>query len=179
MDKAESAAAAAPTLEDIESGVAKWREAAAEEMPGSLNLVVVDTTTGRVEGLSGFGHIATLEDGIRSGNVGVMLNPGVRGKGYGAEAIMLCVEWGFAECGFGESVGTSERNVGMMKIIQKVLVPRGWRGERRKLESGEWEWEFKISKEAWREGAKKRDMVWFLFDFHFSFSRSTQMFMLD
>ena len=85
MDKAESAAAAAPTLEDIESGVAKWREAAAEEKPGRLNLVVVDTTTGRVEGLSGFGHTATLEDGTRSGNVGVMLNPGVRGKGYGAE----------------------------------------------------------------------------------------------
>jgi hypothetical protein len=72
----------------------------------------------------------------------------------------LCVEWEFAECGFGEeSVGTLERNVGMMRIYSEGFGAERVEGERRKLESGEWEWEFKISKEAWQEGAKKRDMV--------------------
>jgi RimJ/RimL family protein N-acetyltransferase len=76
--------------------------------------------------------------------VGIMLNPEARGKGFGAEAIRMCVEWGFAECGFAEeSVGTLERNKGMMRIIEKVLVPRGWEGERGMLENGDWEWEFR------------------------------------
>jgi RimJ/RimL family protein N-acetyltransferase len=151
MDQTESGAPP-PTLADIQGRVSKWRAAAADEKPGRLNLAVVDTTTGNVEGLSGFGHITTLEDGTRSGNVGVMLNLEVRGKGFGSEAIRLCVEWGFEECGFGEeSVGTLERNKGMMRIIENVLVPQGWKGERRVLESGEWGWEFKISREDWEE----------------------------
>lgn len=41
------------------------------EKPARLNLVVVDTCTDRVEGLSGFGHIATLEDGTQSVGDGV------------------------------------------------------------------------------------------------------------
>lgn len=45
-------------------------------------------------GPSGFGHISTLPDnGGRSGNVGIMLNPEGRGKGFGSEAIRLCVNW--------------------------------------------------------------------------------------
>jgi RimJ/RimL family protein N-acetyltransferase len=160
MDKTESGAPP-PSVSEISSRIEKWREAAASPLPGRLNLVVVDLSTPehKVEGLSGFGHIATLEDGTRSGNVGVMLNPEARGKGYGAEAIRLSVEWGFSQgVGFGEeSVGTLERNAGMMRVIEKVLVPRGWKGERRKLESGEWEWEYKISREGWEESEKEEN----------------------
>jgi hypothetical protein len=89
-----------------------------------------------------------------------MLNLEVRGKGYEAEAIRLCVDWGFAECGFGEeSVGTLEGNVRIMGIIKMVLVPRGRKSKRRKLESERWELEFNISKEAWEERAKKVDLI--------------------
>ena len=48
-----------------------------------------------------------------------------------------------------------ERNVGMMKIIGRLWVPRGWKGERKKLKSGEWEWEFRISKEGWEFRLRK------------------------
>jgi len=68
----------------------------------------------------------------------------------------MSVDWGFEECGFAEeSLGTLERNVGMMKIIGRLLVPRGWKGERKKLKSGEWEWEFRISKEGWEFRLRK------------------------
>lgn len=56
-------------------------------------------------------------------------------------------------------MGTLKRNLEMMKIIERVLVPGGWNGERRQLESGKREWEFKISKESWKEDAKKPDAV--------------------
>lgn len=129
MDKTESTAPP-PSLSDIQSRISRLRDAAASESPSRLNLVVVDTATNTVCGLSGFGRIATLENGTRSGNVGVMLNPEARGKGFGAEAIGFCVDWGLGECGFSEeSMGTLERNEGMMRIVEKVLVPRGWRGE--------------------------------------------------
>jgi RimJ/RimL family protein N-acetyltransferase len=68
-----------------------------------------------------------------------MLEPEARGKDFGAKAIRLSVEWGFEKCGFEEeSLGTLERNAGMMRIVERVLVLMGWRGEERKLlENGE------------------------------------------
>lgn len=156
MDNHESKAKEPPSLEAIQSRISAWRDAAAAELPGRLNLVVADANTSELVGLSGFGHIATLADGTRSGNVGIMLNPEARGKGFGAEAIRMCVEWGFQECGFAEeSVGTLERNAGMVRIVERMLVPKGWRGVRKQLESGELEWELKITREEWEEEKKK------------------------
>jgi RimJ/RimL family protein N-acetyltransferase len=163
LDKSESyGAPPPPTLADISSRITTWREAAASPLPQRLNLVVVDLSVskritidspelGIVVGLGGFGWVHTLEDGRRSGNVGIMLSPEARGKGFGGEAIRLAVEWGFEVCGFEEeSLGMLERNRGMMKIVERVLVPMGWKGEERKLlENGEWECNFKISREEW------------------------------
>lgn len=47
------------------------------------------------------------------------------------------MEWGFAECGFGEeSVGTLERNVGMMRVYSEGFGAE--RVEGGEEEVGEW-----------------------------------------
>lgn len=70
--------------------------------------------------MSSFDH----GDGGLAGAVGIVLNPEVRRRGYGFEALRISIDYGLRELGLKEvRLGTTSRNVGM-----RVLMGRrfGW-----------------------------------------------------
>ncbi|KAM3522905.1 hypothetical protein MY4038_008405 [Beauveria bassiana] len=94
-----------------------------------------------VIGLGGYGAIKELvRDGktIRAGDVGAMIDPEYRGKGYATEAMRLAIDWAFAEATGGGgglqldlvTVTTLEDNVAMVKLAEDRLGLKG-RGTRR------------------------------------------------
>ncbi|KAK1465492.1 acetyltransferase [Colletotrichum cuscutae] len=128
--------------------------------PGRVNLVVVhvgDEEEGTVVGFGGYGGINEHgEDGrrIRVGDVGVMINPGYRGRGFAAEAVRLAVEWGFRRVAEGGlqlervSATMSERNVPMRGLVEKRF---GWAGVVKPgKEEGDGEVFFEVTGETWR-----------------------------
>ena len=83
-----------------------------------------------VIGLGGFGAIKDWERGgvkIRAGDVGVLLEPEYRGKGYGVEAMKLAMDWAFSPVAQGGpqldlvTVTTSEDNEAMIKLTEEKL----------------------------------------------------------
>ncbi|UQC76053.1 acetyltransferase [Colletotrichum lupini] len=142
--------------------------------PGRVNLVIVhvgdgsgDTESsggkeergeeGTVIGFGGYGGINEQEeDGrrIRVGDVGVMINPGYRGRGFAAEAVRLAVEWGFRRVAEGGlqlervSATMSERNVPMRGLVEKRF---GWAGVVKPGKGeGDGEVFFEVTGETWR-----------------------------
>ncbi|KXH31976.1 acetyltransferase [Colletotrichum simmondsii] len=140
--------------------------------PGRVNLLVVyvgDGTNdgktlsekegeeGTVIGFGGYGGINEHEeDGrkIRVGDVGVMINPQFRGRGFAAEAVRLAVEWGFRKVAEGGlqlervSATMSERNVPMRGLVEKRF---GWAGVVKPgKEEGDGEVFFEVTGETWR-----------------------------
>ncbi|KAK1447641.1 acetyltransferase [Colletotrichum melonis] len=143
--------------------------------PGRVNLVIVhvgdvsrDTESsggreeqekeGTVIGFGGYGGINEHEeDGqrIRVGDVGVMINPEYRGRGFAAEAVRLAVEWGFRKVAEGGlqlervSATMSERNVPMRGLVEKRF---GWAGVVKPgKEEGDGEVFFEVTGETWRK----------------------------
>ncbi|KAI1079476.1 hypothetical protein F5B20DRAFT_165946 [Whalleya microplaca] len=118
---------------------------------------------GRVIGLGGFGGIKDLdaagntvstpelpdgEEFLRVGDVGAMIDPAYRGRGFGAEAVRLAMEWGFrrAEAGGLQldkiTATTLAVNGPMVAVFERKM---GWTGTRKGEEVefamtvGEWE----------------------------------------
>ncbi|KAI9171098.1 hypothetical protein HJFPF1_00578 [Paramyrothecium foliicola] len=105
--------------------------------PGRVNMVVclksdaaAAAHQGIVIGLGGFGAIKDLErDGrpVRAGDVGVMLDPAHRGRGYGIEAMRLAIDWAFTPAHLGGpqldlvTITTLEENVAMVKLTEEKL----------------------------------------------------------
>ncbi|OHE94213.1 acetyltransferase [Colletotrichum orchidophilum] len=138
--------------------------------PGRVNLLVVlvdnddddekEEEEGTVIGFGGFGCIQEHEvDGkkVRVGDVGVMINPTFRGRGFATEAIRLAVEWAFtsvAEGGpqFDRVTATMlERNKPMVGLIEGKL---GWKGvvtPGKEGVEGDGEVLFEVTKETWRK----------------------------
>ncbi|KAF4778892.1 acetyltransferase [Colletotrichum scovillei] len=138
--------------------------------PGRVNLLVVyvgdgtdDGKTssekeGTVIGFGGYGGINEHEeDGrkIRVGDVGVMINPDFRGRGFAAEAVRLAVEWGFRKVAEGGlqlervSATMSERNVPMRRLVEKRFR---WAGVVKPgKEEGDGEVFFEVTGETWRK----------------------------
>ncbi|KAI3549281.1 acetyltransferase [Colletotrichum filicis] len=143
--------------------------------PGRVNLVIVhvgdvsrDTESsggrgeqekeGTVIGFGGYGGINEHgEDGqrVRVGDVGVMINPGYRGRGFAAEAVRLAVEWGFRKVAEGGlqlervSATMSERNAPMRGLVEKRF---GWAGVVKPgKEEGDGEVFFEVTGETWRK----------------------------
>jgi RimJ/RimL family protein N-acetyltransferase len=141
--------------------------------PGRVNLAVV-ALVGEAEefiGLGGFGSIKDLdaETGeqvqagsdtsktIRVGDVGVMLTPAARGKGYAGETVRLACEWGFRAAADGGlqldriTAGTLVENQPMLAILEKKL---GWTGVRCPAPPGKPGTEqvsFEVTKETWQK----------------------------
>ncbi|OZJ05268.1 hypothetical protein BZG36_01964 [Bifiguratus adelaidae] len=108
-------------LSQIESMITRMRASAALEVPDRVNLVVVDTSLDKVVGLGGFGHIGH-ENGERIGDVGVMLDPEVRGKGYGVEAMTLAINYAFDVLKLDKVTATIlAKNVPMRNLLDKKL----------------------------------------------------------
>lgn len=113
-------------LPSIEAMITRMRASAAMEVPDRVNLVVVDTSLdNKVVGLGGFGHIGT-EGNKRIGDVGIMLDPQVRGKGYGVEAMKMAIGYAFDVLKLDEVTATmQEKNVPMRNLLDKKLEVKG------------------------------------------------------
>lgn len=114
--------------------IARSLESASKEMPASVNLVLVLLPTisseeeGEVIGLGGFGGMDEV-DGKRFGDVGIMVEPKFRGRGYALEALRLSIEFALEKLGVdGVSATTLETNEPMMALLERKM---GWAGERR------------------------------------------------
>ncbi|KAF4845746.1 hypothetical protein CGCSCA4_v006196 [Colletotrichum siamense] len=157
IDRMRESAAVPSVLDPVTGKVASG--------PGRVNLAIVHIPNagddeGVVIGLGGFGGIneSTSDDGSkrRVADVGAMLNPEYRGKGFATEAIRLAVEFAFrgvAEGGLqvdAVSATMSERNLPMVGLVEKKL---GWVGVRRagEKEGDDGEIYFEVTKDTWRK----------------------------
>ncbi|KAK7447496.1 acetyltransferase [Colletotrichum acutatum] len=142
--------------------------------PGRVNLVVVyvggdddnkqssgekeQDEEGTIIGFGGYGGINEHEeDGqkVRVGDVGVMINPEFRGRGFAAEAVRSAVGWGFRKVAEGGlqlervSATMSERNVPMRGLVEKRF---GWTGVVKPgKEEGDGEVFFEVTGATWRK----------------------------
>ena len=106
--------------------------------PPRLNMVVClsqqsgegDEVQESVIGLGGFGAIKDWDrDGrrVRAGDVGVLLDAQVRGRGYAVEAMRLAIGWAFTPVSEGGpqldlvTITTDEDNVPMLKLVDEKL----------------------------------------------------------
>lgn len=139
--------------------------------PGRVNMVVEllpeDGSAGLVIGLGGYGAIKDwVRDGrkIRAGDVGAMIDPAYRGKGYATEAIRLGIDWAFTPVSEGGpqldlvTITTTEDNAPMVKLANEKLGLKGRGTRRASPEEGaestvELYWE--LTKNDWQEISAK------------------------
>lgn len=118
------------------------------------------TSNGEVMiGLGGYGAIKDWErDGrkIRAGDVGVLLDPEHRGKGYAVEAMKLAIDWAFTPVSSGGpqldlvTITTLKDNAVMLGIVNDKLGLKG-RGVSRPAEfdTAKQEVYFEMKPEEW------------------------------
>ncbi|OAA81158.1 Acyl-CoA N-acyltransferase [Akanthomyces lecanii RCEF 1005] len=148
--------AAAPTVLDLATD-------AVLSGPSRINMVVELLDGHHVIGLGGYGAIKNwVRDGkpLRAGDVGAMIDPAHRGKGYATEAIRLAVDWAFAPAREGGlqldlvTITTGEDNAAMVKLADEKLGLKG-KGTRRpsQEEGGEGVTEvyYELTKKDWQE----------------------------
>ncbi|GKT45668.1 uncharacterized protein ColSpa_05849 [Colletotrichum spaethianum] len=155
--------AAVPTVLDEASG-------RVVSGPGRVNMVLVHVEgtentmgargdEGTVVGLAGFGGINEHEEvgkgKVRVGDVGAMVNPGFRGRGFATEAIRLAVDWAFTGVEDGGpqldrvTATMSEANRPMVALVEKKF---GWTGVVKPGKEGEaGEVLFEVEPENWRK----------------------------
>lgn len=121
-----------------------------------------DEEDGIVIGLSGFGNISTLEVGegpgrkriLRTGDVGAMINPPYRGRGFAVEAIRLSVEWGFAKLREGGlqldsiTASTDVENEPMIRLLEEKFEWTGVRKEKEDVPGRYW-MSYEMRSEEW------------------------------
>ncbi|KAH8547465.1 acetyltransferase [Umbelopsis sp. PMI_123] len=117
-------------LSQIEGMITRMRESAASDVPGRVNLVLVDTSLGnQVIGLGGFGGIAT-EGTKRIGDVGIMIKSEARHKGYAVEAVKLSIDYAFNVLKLDQVTATMlAKNIPMRKLLDKRLKLTGTKRE--------------------------------------------------
>ncbi|TQV96163.1 Acyl-CoA N-acyltransferase [Cordyceps javanica] len=165
IDK-QRASAAVPTVLDRSTG-------RVVSGPGRLNMVVEllrrprpdddDDEPPLVIGLGGYGAIKDWVRGgapLRAGDVGAMIDPAHRGKGYAAEAIRLAVDWAFTPAAEGGpqldlvTITTGEDNAAMIRLAEHKLGLKG-RGTRRaseeKGQEGVAEMYYELTKKDWQD----------------------------
>ncbi|KAM3502148.1 hypothetical protein MY10362_005045 [Beauveria mimosiformis] len=124
------------------------------------------SSTPLVIGLGGYGAIKELvRDGrkMRAGDVGAMIDPEYRGKGYATEAMRLAIDWAFADATTGSGGGlqldlvtvtTLEDNVAMVKLAEDRLGLKGRDTRRARGDEGaegNTEVYYELTKKDWQE----------------------------
>jgi RimJ/RimL family protein N-acetyltransferase len=141
------------TEEKVARMIAGWTAEQGKERPLRVSVVVI--VDGSVQGVGGMGYIATdAETGARTGDAGVMLNEGVRGKGYALEAMRLTTDFAFDVLRLNKVTATMlASNVPMVRLMQKMK----WRGRHIAEGEGEFgeEWMFEMLPEEWAERRAK------------------------
>lgn len=109
--------------------------------PSRVNLAVMlhspeagEQDEGHLIGIGGYGAIKTWErEGkkVRAGDVGVVIDPAERSKGYAVEAMRLAIDWAFASLEDGGlqldlvTVTTEAGNTAMARLIDDKLGLKG------------------------------------------------------
>ena len=170
------------SVSDAEVAISRMRESAAEAVPTRVNFVVelLSGTTapksgeekdgeeegdengngngnGNVIGLSGFGGIdVDPADGKRFADVGAMIDPEYRGRGFALEAVRLSIDFAFGVLKVdGVTAHTLEANVAMVGLLDRKL---GWKAEKKEEMAGadagagvvEVECVYRMSESEWR-----------------------------
>ncbi|QYS93562.1 N-acetyltransferase domain-containing protein [Trichoderma simmonsii] len=148
--------ASKPTILDAQGNVISG--------PSRVNMMLVlkseDGNGETVIGLGGFGAIKDWErDGqkIRAGDVGAMLDPAYKRKGYGVEAMKMAINWAFLPAVEGGpqldlvTITTLEDNGPMVNLLNEKLGLTG-KGISRPAEfdADKNEIYYELSKEDWR-----------------------------
>lgn len=113
-----------------------------------------------VIGLGGFGAIKDWERGgqkIRAGDVGAMMDPAYKRRGYGVEAMKMAINWAFSPASKGGpqldlvTITTLEDNGPMLKLLHEKFGLEG-KGVARPAEFDEDKNEiyYELSEEDWR-----------------------------
>lgn len=133
--------------------------------PGRVNMVVELLGGGDnlVVGLGGFGAIKDwVREGrpLRAGDVGAMIDPAHRGKGYATEAIRLAIGWAFTPASAGGlqldlvTITTGEDNAAMVKLAEDKLGLKGRSTRRPSPEEGQentTEIYYELTSKDWQE----------------------------
>jgi RimJ/RimL family protein N-acetyltransferase len=160
-----------------ESSITRMRESASQPTildaqgnvvsgPSRVNMMLVlksEDSNGYMKehiiGLGGFGAIKDWErDGrkIRAGDVGVMMHPTYKRRGYGVEAMRMGINWAFSPASEGGpqldlvTITTLEDNASMLKLVNEKLGLEG-RGVARPAEFDKDKQEiyYELKKEDW------------------------------
>ncbi|RFU74835.1 acyl- n-acyltransferase [Trichoderma arundinaceum] len=150
--------ASQPTILDAQGNVISG--------PGRVNMMLVLRSEGEngrqdetIIGLGGFGAIKDWErDGrkIRAGDVGVMLDPAYKRRGYGVEAMKMAINWAFSPASEGGpqldlvTITTLEDNGPMLKLVNEKFGLEG-RGVARPAEFDDSKREiyYELTKQDW------------------------------
>ncbi|KAM0258095.1 hypothetical protein ACHAQJ_004000 [Trichoderma viride] len=136
-----------------ESSITRMRESASQPTilnaqgnvisgPSRVNMMLVlkseDSNSGHLKetviGLGGFGAIKDWErDGrkIRAGDVGAMMDPAYKRRGYGVEALRMAINWAFLPASAGGpqldlvTITTLEDNAPMLKLLNEKFGLEG------------------------------------------------------
>ena len=115
-----------------------------------LSCAIVERASGTLVGDLSF-HWVSVEH--RTGEIGFIVAPGHKGKGYAAEAARALLAWAFEHAGFHRVIGRLEpRNAASARVLEKL----GMRHEALFVENewvkGEWQSEsvYAILEREWR-----------------------------
>ena len=113
--KHDQSCAGLDTLPAVENLIIKWLTIT--DPLERFNLVVV--VEGKVVGIGGTGYIHD-RNGKRVGDVGIMLNPEARGKGYAHESLRMTIDHALRVlCLDGVTISCQAANVAMRGLLEK------------------------------------------------------------
>lgn len=138
--------------------------------PGRVNMVVEllrENDDPLVIGLGGYGCIKDwVRDGkaIRAGDVGAMIDPAYRGKGYATEAIRLAMDWAFTPVSESGpqldlvTITTLADNAAMVRLADDKLGLKSYGTRKASDEKGheaQFEMYYELNKKDWQEVSAK------------------------
>lgn len=170
----------------MESAIKRWQPTYSSPLPSRYNLVILSTIPSKrpstplpIIGITGFGNIDTFDvdeaaaKGVteessvwdeekgklvkRVADVGVMIEPEWRGRGYGKECVEICTRFAFERLGVQEVTATMlKENVEMRGLMDGL----GWEGVEKDVVSGgkpAVEWQYRMGKKRWKERMKNME----------------------
>lgn len=71
----------------------------------------------------------------RTLDIGMLITPEFRGKGYGTEAVHWILNWGFQSAGLHRiGLASASFNTGAIRPRKRFGIPQGWQGSRSRVE---------------------------------------------
>ncbi|KAN0101629.1 hypothetical protein V8E51_012139 [Hyaloscypha variabilis] len=133
----------------------------AESEPPTLAIFLITSTqhNNEVIGLTGFPKIM-MEDCGLVGHVGIQVLPEFAKKGFGTEAVIMSISYGFRTLGMDSiTIATFDDNEGMKKIVEKLKTKGIWNPKKENdniryqtLENGKTDILYTISNTEWKQG---------------------------